>query len=176
MKTKITIKVSLILLIVILFSSTVSIPVASAAPSAAASWCSCLRYFQNNKGLPSTGVANFSAYKYASWLSTHGYNVWYRTPSKTFIGAGQLAGAGFIINPGVLGANSTHGHIGVILDVKYNTSTQKWQIYFKDANSSYPLMSGYSYPRTESNCNNVGYRVINASSLSGVSFFYWSKK
>jgi len=176
MKTKTVIKFSMIFLIVILLGSTVSIPMANAAPNAAASWCSCLVFFQNNRGLPATGDANFSAYKYASWLSTHGYNVRYVTPSKTFTGAGQFAGAGFIINPGVLGSNSTAGHIGVVIDVKYNSSTKKWDIYFKDANSNYALMPGTSYPKTESNCNNVGYRLVSTSSLSGVSFFYASKK
>lgn len=159
-----------VLLIVILISGFVIQPVN------ATSSCSCLKYFQNNKGLPSTGIANFSAYKYADWLSKNNYNVSYRSPSKTFIGPGQLSGAGIIINPGILGANSTHGHIGIVIEVKYNSSKNNWTIYFKDANSSYSFMPGYSGLRTESGCNNVGYRQITTSSLNGVKFFTWSKK
>lgn len=159
-----------VLLIVILISSFVI------QPASAASSCSCLKYFQNNKGLPSTGDANFSAYKYADWLSKNGYNVSYMTPSKTFIGPGQFSGAGIIINPGVLGSNSTHGHIGVVIEVKFNSSKSNWTIYFKDANSNYSYMPGYNGTRTESGCSNVGYRQITTSSLSGVSFFKWSKK
>jgi hypothetical protein len=153
------------------------------SPTMAASSCSCLNFFQYNKGLPPTGQSNFAAYRYGDWLSTYkgsyaprGYSVSYVTPSTSPLGQLLLAGTAVVFNPGTLGANSTSGHIGIVTRASYDTKTKKWTIQFKDANSSYSYAPGMSGLRTESNCSNVGYRQIVTASLSGLRFFNWSKK
>ncbi len=152
-------------------------------PASAATSCSCLIYFEYNKNLPPTGQANFPAYKYGDWLATYkgsyspnGYKVIYVTPSTSGFGQLLLIGTAIVFNPGVLGANSTYGHIGIVTSASYSTSTKKWTIQFKDANSWYSLAPGQKGLFTESGCTNIGLRQIVTSSLSGLRFFYWNKK
>jgi len=185
MKTKLTLIFSMIFLAAVLFSSTVFVPTANAAPNAASA-CSCLVYFENNKTLPATGNAYFKAYQYGDWLSsykgsysTKGYNVSYVTPSTSGFGQLLLIGTGVVFNPGAFYSDGTYGHIGIVTSASYNSSTKLWTIQYKDANG-WTLKNGsisvVSGPFTESGCSNVVIRKLVTSSLSGLRFFNWSKK
>jgi len=178
MKPKFTTLFAAVLLVAVIVAS-----VFVYQPANAATTCSCLVYFQYNKTLPPTGQTNFAAYKYGDWLATYkgsyspkGYNVTYTTPSTTAFGQLLLVGKAIVFNPGALGANATYGHIGIVTSASYNSTTKKWTIQFKDANSGYSLAPGQKSLFTESGCTNVGVRQIVTSSLSGLRFFSWSKK
>jgi hypothetical protein len=188
MKAKTAIAFSMILLIFMLFTSTVFIPTVSAAPNAA-SWCSCLLYYQNNQGLPHTGNADFAAYKYGYLFlpyyqgpySPKGYNVTYITPSTTGLGPMLLVWKAIVFYPGAFGADNTYGHIGIVTSAIYNSSTRLWTIQYKDAqgwtywankNKNISLVQNLS----ESGCTNVAIRKLVTSDLTGLRFFKWSKK
>jgi len=169
-----------VILTLVLASSLLVYQTARAAGS-----CSCLVYVQNNKTLPPTGDAYFKAYKYGDFLSTYkgsyapkGYKISYVTPSKTFTGPGQLSGAAIVFNPSAFYADGTYGHIGIVVEARYNSSTKLWTIRYRDANgwTSRNLITLVQGLFTESNCTNVGIRDLVTSNLSGVRFFRWSKK
>ena len=190
MHTKSLIAVGLIFSILVILSGIVAIPVANAAPNAASA-CSCLVYFENNKSLPAYGnyasAYNNAAYRYGDFLSIYkgslspkGYNVSYITPSTSGFGRLNLIGTAIVFNRGAFGADGTYGHIGIVTNASYNTSTRLWTIQYKDASGwttadrkTITMVQGYS---TESNCTNVAIRKLVTSSLSTVRFFYWWKK
>ncbi len=160
--------------VVVLLIAVVLLPAsARAAPNAYGNYCSCLEYFQNNSGLPATGIENFPAYKYANWLATNtSYPVNYVKPSEN--PGWQLDEVGMIIGPNVLGAELA-GHIAIVDGVNYNPSTQEWQIDFEDTYSNYPFMPGFdsTFHDPSTGCNDVGLREIYTPNLDGITFFTW---
>ena len=169
------------LLVVVLASSLFAVHAANAA-----STCSCLVYLQNNKNLPPTGQSNFPAYKYGDFLSTYkgsysskGYKITYVTPSTSGFGQLILIGAAIVFNPGAFYADGTYGHIGIVTNASYNSSSKLWTIQYKDANgwtTKNGVISLIQGLFTDSGCTNVAVRKIVTSNLNGVRFFNWSKK
>lgn len=156
-------KSRLLNLITVLALMLVSVGAVSVAPAAAADQCSCVTFVKRVYGITSS-LGN--AKDAGSALTRLG---WYRyTPS--YSGTRPRSGDIVILQPGVLGANPTYGHIGIVGSWSLS-SHGDMTFSMRSANWGSPA-SWF----TEQNCGDVSYARRPASGTfpansAGIAFY-----
>jgi hypothetical protein len=131
-------------LIAVLTLTVFSAGVTSVAPVAAADQCSCVTYVKRVNNI-TTSLGN--AKDAGSALTRLGWRRY--TPS--YYGTRPRGGDIVILQPGVLGANATYGHIGIVGSWSLN-SYGDMIFYMRSAN-----WGSSSSWFTDRNCRNVSY-------------------
>lgn len=138
-----------IAMIVVLLLLTITTPKLVSAESG----CTCVQYIKNSFGITET---TGNAYQMGTWLLNHGF---------AQISSPQV-GALAVMQPSFPGANTTYGHVGIIVAVS-DFGTQ-WQITLRGASQKVggSLFSQYR-------CNNVRNTVWSkySKTASGIKYY-----